>query len=172
MPVDRVADPRRQQSSVLIDDAVAVFLAGRRSIIVASRDAANRPSLMRAVGARLSAARDEVTVLLARPQSVQLLADLAASGFIAAVFSEPSTHRTLQLKGRDARIEAAGADDLALLAPYADNLAAELSSIGIEDRLARALIATDPGEVVAVRFTPSEIYDQTPGPKAGAALAR
>ena len=164
--------PEATPAPALLDDAVAAFLAGRRSIIVASRDAANRPSLMRAVGVRLSAARDLVTVLLARSQSMQLLADIAASGIIAVVFSEPSTHRTLQLKGRDAHIEAASADDLALLAPYADNLAAELSSIGIDGRLARALIATDPGDVVGVCFTPTEIYDQTPGPKAGAALAR
>lgn len=155
-----------------IDDAVAAFLAGRRSIIVASRDAANRPSLMRAVGVRLSAARDEVTVLLARSQSVQLLADLAAGGAIAVVFSEPSTHRTLQLKGCDVRIEAPTADDLALQAPYADNLAAELANVGIEERLARALIAADADDLAAVRFAPLEIYDQTPGPKAGAALAR
>jgi len=149
-----------------------VFLAGRRSIIVASRDAANRPSLMRAVGARLSAKRDEVTVLLARSQSVQLLADLDASGAIAVVFSEPTTHRTLQLKGGDVRVEVPTADDLALLAPYADDFATELAAIGIEQEKARALIAADPGDVVAVRFSPQEIYDQTPGPKAGAALAR
>jgi hypothetical protein len=155
-----------------IDDSVAAFLAGRRSIIVASRNAANRPSLMRAVGMRLSARRDEVSVLLARSQSTQLLVDLAASGSIAVVFSEPSTHRTLQLKGGNARIETATDADLAVIGPYADNLAAELASVGIEERMARAMIAVDPADMVAVRFTPAEIYDQTPGPKAGAALAR
>ena len=155
-----------------IDDTVAAFLAGRRSIIVASRNAANRPSLMRAVGMRLSARRDEVSVLLARSQSTQLLADLAASGSVAVVFSEPSTHRTLQLKGVNARIEAPTEADLAVIAPYADNLAAELTSVGIEERLARAMIAIDAADAVAVRFTPTEIYDQTPGPKAGAALPR
>ncbi|MBL8384124.1 MAG: pyridoxamine 5'-phosphate oxidase family protein [Burkholderiales bacterium] len=155
-----------------MDDAVAAFLAGRLSIIVASRDAANRPSLMRAVGMRLSARREEVSVLLARSQSTQLLADLAASGYIAVVFSAPSTHRTLQLKGIKARIEAATEEDLARIAPYADNLAAELASVGIDERVARALIAVESADVVAVRFTPTEIYDQTPGPRAGAALPR
>lgn len=159
-------------SAIPLDDAVAEFLAGRRSIIVASRDAANRPSLMRAVGFRLSPDRCEISVLLARSQSLQLLADLGAHGTIAVVFSEPSTHRTLQLKGCDARIEPASAADLAVMAPYAGNFADELLSVGVEPRLARALIAADPEDVVAVRFTPAEIYDQTPGPKAGAALAR
>lgn len=164
--------PARPSATEPISDAVAAFLGGRRSIIVASRDAANRPTLIRAVGARLDRARGEVTVLLAAPQCGQLLDDIRASGQVAVVFSEPTTHRTLQLKGRTAHVEAAAADDLAQLAPYADNLAAELAAIGIEAHLARALIAADAGDVVAVRFAPAEIYDQTPGPHAGEALAR
>ena len=32
-----------------------------------------------------------------------MLDDIAANGMIAVVFSQPSTHRTIQLKGTDAR---------------------------------------------------------------------
>lgn len=155
-----------------LDADVAAFLRGRRSIIVGSADAAHRPTLMRAVGARISADSREVTVLLARSQATELLADVKTCGRVAVVFSEPTTHRTLQLKGTDARVEEATPEDLAVIGPYAENLAAELGLIGFEAPLVRAIIAADPGDVAALRFTPAEIYDQTPGPHAGAAVAR
>lgn len=156
---------------VPLDADVIAFLLGRRSIIVGSADASRRPTLMRAVGARLSAGASEVTILLARSQAAELLACVRACGRVAAVFSEPTTHRTLQLKGSDARVEDALAADLAVLEPYADQLVAELGTIGFDASLVRAMIAADPQDVVALRFTPEEIFDQTPGPHAGAAVA-
>lgn len=153
-----------------IDPRVARFIRGRRSIIAASRDADLRPSLMRACGLRIDDSSGVVSVLLARPQAPRLLADITASGLIAVVVSEPSTHRTMQLKGRDARVDEATTEDLATLGPYADQLDEELRSIGLPASFARAMIAVDPTDVVVVRFTPTEIYDQTPGPRAGAAI--
>jgi hypothetical protein len=149
---------------------VAEFIRGRRSIIAASRDAKGRPSLMRACGLRIDPADGALRVYLARSQAAQLLADIAASGLVAVVVSEPSTHRTMQLKGSDARVESATPEDLAGLEPYAERLDRELQSIGFPASFARTLVAVDPADVVAVRFAPTEIYDQTPGPRAGAAI--
>ena len=154
----------------MIDTRVAEFILGRRSIIAASRDADLRPSLMRACGLRIDATDGTLRVHLARSQAARLLADIATSRLIAVVVSEPSTHRTMQLKGNDARVEAATPEDLATLPGYAGQLDDELRSIGLPASFARAMIAVDPADVVAVRFTPTEIYDQTPGPRAGAAI--
>lgn len=68
------------------------------STIVASRDAQMRPSIMRAVGARISADGQRITVFLRQSQSQQLLADIAATGHIAVTFSDPPSHRTVQVK--------------------------------------------------------------------------
>ena len=38
-------------------------------------------------------------------------------------------------------------------------------------RVARALLACEPADLVAVRFAPESAFDQTPGPKAGAPIA-
>ena len=88
--------------TALLGPSHIAMVAKGVSAIVASRDAALRPSIMRAVGSRISSDGREVTVYLRRSQSEQLLQDIAHTGEIAVVFSVPSTHQTLQLKARRA----------------------------------------------------------------------
>src|SRR4249920_648851 len=88
----------------LIGPEQAALIARRVSIIVGSRDADNRPHVMRAVGCRLSADLRRITVFLAPSSSAQVLADLRSNASIAVVFSEPTTHRTVQFKGSDALV--------------------------------------------------------------------
>lgn len=140
------------------------------SAIVASRDAALRPSLMRAVGAQITPDGAEVTVFLARSQSRQLLQDIAATGRIAVVFSEPTTHRTLQLKGTGINGRAATAQDQPALQRYLESMQFEICSIGYDAAVVRAMLAFRLDDVVAISFTPTEAFDQTPGPKAGTTL--
>jgi hypothetical protein len=82
-----------------IDDGLLALMHGRVSILVASRDADHRPHVMRAIGCRVRNDRRRVTVMLCSRTSAPVLADLRANGAIAVVFSEPSTHRSVQLKG-------------------------------------------------------------------------
>jgi len=140
------------------------------SAIVASRDAALRPSLMRAVGSTIAPDGSEITVFLARSQSRQLLQDLAATGHIAVVFSQPSTHRTVQVKARSISGRAAGPEDLPALQRYLEAMEYEICSIGHTASIVRAMLAFDLHDLVAISFTPTEAFDQTPGPKAGTAL--
>ncbi len=140
------------------------------SVIVGSRDAALRPSLMRAVGSRIEAGGGTITVYLARSQSRQLLQDVAATGALAVVFSEPSTHRTLQLKASRVTQREAGPQDARALATYLASMESELLTVGIRPELTRAMLAHDLHDVVALSFTPEQAFDQTPGPRAGAAL--
>ncbi|HOM13052.1 MAG TPA: pyridoxamine 5'-phosphate oxidase family protein [Rubrivivax sp.] len=145
-------------------------LIGRRvSIIVGSRDAALRPHLMRALACSLSADRRQVTVLINPHSAEQVVADLRANGHIAVVFSEPTTHRTLQLKGNDAQVLECGADGEALAERHLQRFIAELADIGLPAEVARTLLKRE-GSLVALRFTVREAYDQTPGPQAGSAL--
>lgn len=141
------------------------------SVIVASRDAAQRPSLMRGVGSAISACGTQVTVYLRRSQSRQLLQDIAAGGGVAVVFSEPPTHRTLQLKAGAATVRAAGADDVPLLQRYLASMQHELAQVGYGPAFAAAMLSAPLEDVVALQFTPQAAFDQTPGPRAGAPLA-
>lgn len=154
----------------LLDDAVLALLRRRVSIVVASRDADLQPRLMRALALRVDADRRRVAVLLARRHCAALLDAIAAHRAVAVVVTEPSTHRTAQLKGRDAAIEAASPGDVALVRAHAERFADELHDVGFTRAFARVLLDPADGELVAVGFTPSEVFDQTPGPGAGRPL--
>lgn len=161
----------RSRIAVSIGAELAAFLQGAVGIVVASRDARLLPSIGRAVGCRVDREAGSVTVFLVPSENAALLADLRASGRIAAVFSEPSSHRTVQVKGCDARERAVDASDRDAMSIYAGALDAELASIGFGDGYARALIAHEPSDLVGVEFTVAEAFVQTPGPRAGEPLA-
>jgi hypothetical protein len=153
----------------LPDDLLAMMRRGV-SVIVASCDAALRPSLMRALGSDVSADGMRITVYLSRSQSRQLLQDIAATGHIAAVFSEPASHRTVQLKATTVRLRPASPEDEPLLARYLAAMEGEIERVGYSAEMARAMLAHRLEDVVAVTFAPELAFDQTPGPKAGAPL--
>ncbi|SCK57662.1 hypothetical protein VAR608DRAFT_6101 [Variovorax sp. HW608] len=140
------------------------------SAIVASRDAALRPSLMRAVGTRISADGTHITVFVARSQSRQLLQDIAATGRVAVVFSQPLSHRTVQVKATEAELRPAHEDDLPVLRRYLASMEDEVGAVGVDVPFVRAMLAFRLDDLVAISFTPAEAFDQTPGPKAGSAL--
>jgi hypothetical protein len=141
------------------------------SAIVGSRDAQLRPSLMRAVGSKVEDEGRVVTVYLSRPQSRQVLQDIAATGHVTVVFSQPSTHRTVQLKARRATLRDATEADVPVLTAYCRAMAEELTGAGYPgDKLAPMMLAHKLDEVVAVTFTPEQASDQTPGPRAGTPL--
>jgi len=140
------------------------------STVVASRDAALRPSLMRAMGSSISVDGTRVTVYVARSQGRQLLLDVASTGQIAVVFSEPTTHRTVQVKAGAVDIRNADVGDTALLRRYLLAMEREISSIGYDTSVVDAMLACRLEDLVAISFTPAAAFDQTPGPRAGSPL--
>jgi hypothetical protein len=155
---------------VQLDAEHARFVEGAVSIIVAARDAANAPELVRAQGCRVSRDRGRVQLFVQTAQAQTLFDDLRRNGRLAVVFTSPSTHRSLQLKGDDASIARARPTDLARVAAYRAAMVAELGRIGISEALARALLAGDDDTLGVVAFTPAAAFVQTPGPDAGRPL--
>ena len=155
--------------SLLSPDHVAMVESGV-STIVSSCDVNRRPSIMRALASGIAPGGELITVYLSRRQSRQLLLDVTATGRIAVVFSEPFSHRTLQVKASNAQIRAAQAADEPLLKRYLLAMEQEVARVGFEARFTRAMLALDLDDVVAISLTPEEAFDQTPGPKAGTAL--
>jgi hypothetical protein len=148
----------------------AELIARRVSIIVGSRDAALRPHVMRAVGCRLSDDRRRVTLLMPARSSQAVLADLRANGQIAVVFSEPTTHRTLQVKGEDAVVTPCGPDDAALAERTLQGFADEIGQLGFTAEVAQTILAHG-HDLLAVHFSVAAAFEQTPGPAAGEPLA-
>jgi len=157
-------------AAVQIPPELVAMMARGVSVIVASRDAALRPSVMRAVGSQVEAGGTRLTVFLARGQSRQLLQDIAATGRIAVVFSAPSTHQTVQVKASRADIRKARAEDAPLLAAYLAAMEHEIQCVGFPPPVTRAMLAHRLDDLVAVSFAPEQAFDQTPGPRAGTPL--
>jgi hypothetical protein len=154
----------------LIDAELAAFMQLGVSITVGSSDAANRPSVARGAGCRVGADGRTVSIFISSVQAAPLVAHVRETGRLAAVFSRPSTHRTLQLKGLDATVETVATGDLAVVARYRDAFVAELAPLGYAGQRIRTLLACADDDLVALRFTPTEAFSQTPGPDAGRSL--
>jgi len=155
----------------LLSPEQAAMICGGVGINAASARPGALPSMVRATGCRLSADRRVVTLLVASTPGAALLDDVRRAGRIAVVFSLPSTHRTLQLKGADAHIVPVEADDVAAVTRYVDAFVAELVPFGYPEPLIRTFLACDVEDLAAVRFTVTDAYLQTPGPHAGEPLA-
>lgn len=137
---------------------------------VASRDAQLRPSMMRAVGSLVEDGGRRITVYLARRQSRQLVLDIAATGHIAVVFSEPHSHKAVQVKASRAQLRNAAESDRPVLARYLASMKVAVARVGFRPELTRAMLAHDLDDVVAISFEPEQAFDQTPGAKAGTAV--
>lgn len=176
--------PPKMEVSYLLDAAMSVstgvaallsadnlaFIQKGISISVASRDVRQVPSLSRALACRLSDDGSQLRIAVARSQSADLLRDLEKCRAIAVVFTEPSTHRTLQIKGRDATIGPMQPADQQAVASSAAAFAADILPLGFDQEFTARLFALEPDDGVVVSFTPETVFEQTPGPHAGAPL--
>jgi hypothetical protein len=159
------------QPAPSIQDSLAAFLHSGLSLIVASRGPDNLPSLTRALACHFTPDQQRLTVVLARSQSAQVLADVRAHGAIALVATEPSTHRSLQVKGSDAVVDrATGAGEGPRVNTHREGFVAETLPLGFPEPLIRALLDCPDEDLVTVTFTPMEAFVQTPGLNAGDAL--
>lgn len=153
-----------------IDAAHAAFMQGGVSISFGGCDAASQPWVGKAMGCQVAPDFLTVTIFAAASHVPELLAALEQTGAIAVVFSQPSTHRTLQLKGKDARIATAEAKDQAIVDTYREAFVQELRPLGFDERPIRAFLACEPDDLVRIAFSPCAAFTQTPGPHAGKPL--
>lgn len=154
----------------MLTEELAAFIQGAVSILVASRDRRHVPSVARAIALRVSPDRARVTLLLATEQCRQLLADIEASRAVAVVCTQPSTHRTLQLKGSDAHMTALADGDYELAAQHNAAFAEEIVPLGHARALALTVHDVTGQTLSAVSFGVDALFEQTPGPRAGTRL--
>ena len=159
-----------QPAPALIGADQADFIVGGVGASAATCRPGALPNMARCIGCRVAPDRRSVTLLLAATPGAALLDDVRRTGAIAAVFSQPSTHRTLQLKGNDARIVPTEAGDPELARRYVEAFVAQLAPFGYPEAGVRAFLACSHDDLAAVQFTICAAYSQTPGPHAGEPL--
>lgn len=136
-----------------------------RSILAAAVDAQGLPACCRGVAMVPGDDPGTVTVYLPVATSQEVLADVATTRRLAVVSSAPLTHETLQIKGIVRNVRLAGRGEAELVRTRMEAFAAVLGEIGLPRRAARQ-IAHWPA--FALELAVSEVYEQTPGPNAGA----
>lgn len=149
-------------------DATRELLTRGVSIMLASRNTQLIPSIARAKGFVVTAT-PKLRVFLSRAQGLDLIEDVRTSRMISVTFSVPATHQSLQLKGSDAKVMDTTAEERDVIAAYVQRFAAAIAPIGFSDEFTRALFAS-PDDEVAIEFTPTDGFEQTPGPAAGTRL--
>lgn len=150
-----------------IGEDLARFLESPVMIILGTADAKGRPEIGRAVGARVVAAQGRVDLVVCGWQWPGTVANLRATERLAATFSRPGDYVTYQLKGH-AALRDADEDDLRLAESYRARTQAALEALDLSPGMAdHWLIIRDP---VVLRLGVEEVFVQTPGPRAGAAV--
>ena len=152
----------------MLERRTAEFLEGGCSLVVGVVGADATPHATRGWGLTVVSDEPPTARLLIPADDSVVNGHLGAGGRIAVTAADVRTLRSVQLKGRALRVEPSTDDDVRRAARYSDAFFADVHATDGTDpaRLARLL---PPGYAACV-LTIEELYDQTPGPAAGAPL--
>jgi hypothetical protein len=143
------------------------ILAGHDAVVVGTRDAALRPACAMAVGVAFPEA-GRVTVYVTEAAGALTFANLEANGAVAVVFEEILSHHTVQVKGRVLEIRPAAEDERALVERSIAGFFRQVEAVGGAPGVVRR-VRRWPCRAVTLEVT--DVFEQTPGPKAGTPFA-
>ena len=152
----------------MIDTELAAFLQEGIGIQLATRNAALEPNGVRVVAARVEKDGTHVVAYVPDISARHVLPDLESNGQAALVFARPPDERACQVKGMFAGARSSTDDERAVVEAQWDRWLDRLVTIGLP-REAFEHWVTWP--CVAIRVRVNAIFNQTPGPGAGARLA-
>lgn len=150
----------------MLPEATRVFRNGSRALIVAAVTPDGAPYASRGWGITLDTDERTARLLLPADDDVVIAALRASGARIAVTGCEVATLHSAQIKGRAVAVEPASEIDERTAADYVDAFAAAIERV---DGTPRALVERlVPTAFVACTLTIDEVFDQTPGPGAGA----
>jgi hypothetical protein len=142
-------------------------LAEGMSIIVASVDSRGMPSCCRGLALKSDDELATATVYVPMAVSRTVIADVATTGRIAVASTYPIDNSSIQLKGRTRTARVAREDEASFVRHRFNAFGDVLETLGIPPAVSsRAPV----WPAFAIDLTVEEIYDQTPGPRAGTRL--
>jgi hypothetical protein len=147
-------------------DPMEVVGAGP-ACIVASRDDDLRPEIARGWAPELNREAAIASICVGAARGSRMDLNLHSNGAIALTMSHPANYRGIQVKGRVSAIGEPTAEQLERVEAHVAAFAVEVEPLGLSEENLRRLLVRD---LIAVTFAVHELYDQTPGPRAGARL--
>lgn len=152
----------------MIDPELAAFLEQGLGIHIGTRNDQLHPNGARAVAAKVEGGGTHLVVYVAEIAATRLRADLESNGQAAVVFGRPEDERSCQVKGVFVDIRSATENERPLMQKQWDGFLGQLEMIGIP-RVSATNWITWPA--VAIRLKVTTVFEQTPGPQAGAQIA-
>jgi hypothetical protein len=152
----------------MIEPDLRAFLEAGLGIHVGSRTARLEPNGARGIAVRVEDDRLHLIVYLAEAAGRRVVPDLKANGAVAVGFARPVDDRACQIKGIFVEARPATEDERDTVERQWEGFRSNLERIGIP-RLGTNGWSIWPA--VAIRFRATAIFEQTPGPDAGALLA-
>jgi len=152
----------------MIDAELAAFLQEGVGIHIGTRDEARRPNGARAIAVHVEPGGAHLVVYVAAVAAARLMADLESNHQAAISFGRPTDDRACQVKGTFIDARPATAEDRPIVTTQWDGFLGSLEQIGIPRAATRAWITWP---AVAIRLRATAVFNQTPGPDAGAPFA-
>lgn len=156
-----------QEAPVLTPDLVE-FVHSGVAVGIATRDEMLRPAFTRAWGPKVSADRRSLTVCVSAGDGSAMRANLEGNGAIALGFCPPTRAKAVQLKGVAVVLGEPGPEDLGRVERHVAAFRANAGRVGVPPAAAERL--SDSSDLVLIRVSIDEGFDQTPGPMAGRRL--
>jgi hypothetical protein len=142
------------------------FLQSGGALIIAVANAELKPHATRGWG--LDVLPDEHVRVLLDADDTTTMEYLAEREAIAITATSVSTLHSMQIKGRSLALDDVTDDDRARAARYCEDFFSEVVETDGFDRV--LLDRLMPSDFVACTVRIAEVYDQTPGPGAGASI--
>jgi hypothetical protein len=153
--------------AVTLPAELVEFVESGASVLVGTRDARLRPEVLRGAGCIVAKDRKVLSVLLAEMPARRTIANLEAGSPMAVTFSRIVDHRSVQVKGTCGRVRPAGPVEQEAVRRYLAAFTEAVYFIGVSRAIARRM-RVEP--CVVAELEVRELFEQTPGPGAGARL--
>jgi len=134
------------------------------SVIVGTVSPDGKPAGCRAICATSKDNLQTMTVYVPMATSRDVVSNVATTHRLAVVGSYPPDHSTMQVKGTTTNVRLATDGEQELLRIRLDRFADVLHSLGVPRRLTRSISYWP---AFAIDMNVEEVFEQTPGPKAG-----
>lgn len=151
----------------MIDPDLAAFLQEGLAIHVGTRDDGLVPNGARVTAVRVDEDGAHLTAYVPKVAEMRVLPNLAANGQAALCFVRPIDERAYQVKGTFVSSRDATDAERAFVTAQWEGFVRNIEIIGLQRALSERWRMWP---CIAVRLRVSALFNQTPGPKAGALL--
>ena len=152
----------------MIDERILrVATDGGTSVLVGSADTNAVPACCRGIAVSTDATLTRAVVYVPVATSRDVVANAATTRKLAVMITRVVEHVGVQLKGTVEAIRMAGDDEAPFVRRRLNQFADVLDGIGLPRRIFRSV---SHWPAFAVELKVDEVFDQTPGPRAGASI--